>query len=120
MRRLLVCGVIGSVLVAPLPVTARSDKDGHYQVLGTGTASCGTWTSDMKQGGVLAAGDKEWLLGFLTAYNLHGPGTNNISKGTDAGGLFAYVDNYCAAHPLEVIADAAQQLQIELSKRSAP
>jgi hypothetical protein len=61
-----------------------------------------------------------WVLGFITGYNLYGPGSNNVSKGTDLEGLNAWLDNYCAGHPLDPFGVAAQALIFELGKKAAP
>ena len=39
-------------------------------------------------------------------------------NGIDNNGIFAWIDNYCAAHPLDSIATATIALVAELSKRS--
>jgi hypothetical protein len=61
-----------------------------------------------------------WIQGFITAYNFDVPGPSDLTKGTDVDGLQAWMDNYCAQHPLANIADAAIALVDELSKRAAP
>ena len=69
-----------------------------------------------------AAAQIEWVMGFLSAHNWHnanagGPG--DIASGTDLNGMLAWIDNYCAAHPLEKIVEATQALIVELSQRPA-
>ena len=38
----------------------------------------------------------------------------NLAEGTDADGVFAWIDNYCSAHPLETIYSAAEALVVTL------
>jgi hypothetical protein len=66
-----------------------------------------------------AAMDTQWVLGFLTAFNFYGNGSGNITNGTDANGVFAWIDTYCAAHPLDQISTATVALVAELSKRGS-
>jgi hypothetical protein len=42
-----------------------------------------------------------------------------VAEGTDINGVFAWIDTYCAAHPLDPIAKAAIALVVELSKRQS-
>ena len=96
---------------------ARADEHpGQVMVFGSGTASCGSW--------MLSRNNYEndaWIFGFLTAYNMYlvKRGTT-ISAGTDASGPIGWVDNYCRAHPLDSIFDAAVRLVEELQRRMAP
>jgi hypothetical protein len=58
------------------------------------------------------------VLGFLTAagqYHVAGPG--NIVRGLEGSGVDHWIDNYCAAHPLDNIDAAASALVHELSGR---
>ena len=58
-----------------------------------------------------------WVQGFISAFNYYGGATApDIASGTDANGVFAWIDNYCAAHPLDTIATATIALVSELSK----
>jgi hypothetical protein len=55
-----------------------------------------------------------WLLGFVSGYNSYRPGEDVSS---DAHGLAGWVDNYCAAHPLDLIVKAAGRLIDELRRQ---
>jgi hypothetical protein len=96
---------------------ARSDKTGHYTVLGNGNSSCGQWIADRKENGWLARMDETWVQGFLTAYNLYDTGPDNVTKGIDSAGVNTWIDNYCAEHPLDSTESAAQALIVELTIR---
>ncbi len=58
-----------------------------------------------------------WVNGFLSAFNFYGTSKEDIANGIDANGVFAWIDNYCAAHPLDNITRATIALITELSKR---
>lgn len=62
-----------------------------------------------------------WVGGFLTGSNsiLSNSPTNIdvFAQATDAQGLWAWVDNYCQAHPLDSVARAADALGGELIRR---
>jgi hypothetical protein len=58
-----------------------------------------------------------WVYGFLSAFNYYGTSEGDIANGIDSNGLFAWIENYCAAHPLDTIAAATIALITDLSKR---
>jgi hypothetical protein len=70
-----------------------------YRVIGEGTASCGAWTED--RGIRRAMPDESWVLGFLSGIGYTGDETIDPLKNMDAKGVTAWIDNYCAAHPIE-------------------
>ena len=58
-----------------------------------------------------------WVQGFLSAFNYYVSKSGNVLSGIDNNGIFAWIDNYCAAHPLDDIATATFAFIAELSKR---
>jgi hypothetical protein len=91
--------------------------DGRFSVKGPGGSSCGTWTESRKDA-VAGANNVSWMLGYVTAYGRYGWSlSSNVAADTDNIGLVAWMDNYCAAHPLEEIEDAAHALVLELGER---
>jgi hypothetical protein len=77
-------------------------------------SSCGAWTAAS-----LAPKTEEihfrilgwWLQGFLSGVGVtHGLAPDGLPyyplKGMDSPGVFAWIDNYCKAHPIENIDDA--------------
>jgi len=67
--------------------------------------SCGTWTSKRQQG--YAADDAWWLLGFLSGVGYEGP-ENPLNGVADGEVVWAWIDNYCSAHPLDALFEAAK------------
>lgn len=98
------------IIVATAPAQA-------YTVYGFGNSSCGEWTSDHLRGGMAETANHFWLSGFLTGINYGGTLGEKIRDGTDAAGANAWMDNYCAAHPLDDVMTAADNLLVELIKR---
>jgi hypothetical protein len=43
-----------------------------------------------------------------------------VAQGVDTKGLFGWIDDFCANHPLDSVADAAFALVSELRSRPAP
>jgi hypothetical protein len=64
--------------------------------------------------------NRGWVIGYLTGFNAYGRGSGNVSLGTDAEGLFAWITNYCQQYPLKTLENAAEALIIELTERRVP
>ena len=80
--------------------------------------SCGVWTDqrrDPKYGSQVNAG---WILGFVSGLNRFGDGNGDIAPGVRPEGLLAWVDQYCASHPLDSVTVAGLALAKELKRRS--
>ena len=105
-----------AISVSMRPASAVG-PDGRFSVKGPGGSSCGTWTESRKDA-VAGANNVSWMLGYVTAYGRYGWSlSSNVAADTDNIGLVAWMDNYCAAHPLEEIEDAAHALVLELGER---
>jgi hypothetical protein len=108
-------------LLSFLAVTFFGDaKAGDtFAVTGVGQFSCGHWLENKptrpigeyaSADNILGVMDTQWVLGFLSAFNRYGDGSGNVMQGTDNSGIYAWIDNYCAAHPLDSIVKAAMAL----------
>jgi hypothetical protein len=61
-----------------------------------------------------------WTLGYLTAASrLRDEETLNFTRDVSGSSVEHWLDNYCAAHPLETIATAADDLMTELITRAS-
>jgi len=112
---------LATLIALPVLCQARPNEEGVYEVLGVGTLSCEVWTKDRAD----RTSDSHfvngaWIQGYLTAVNAFGDGPSHISKGTDADGIMAWIDKYCAQHPVESLTVAAKALVDDLTKRAAP
>ena len=86
-------------------------------VSGQGTSSCGSWTEERRSEPMVAIGTTSWVLGYLTAYNAYVAKNGNVQGGADANAIGAWLDNYCAAHPLDDIDTATRALISDLKAR---
>jgi len=86
-------------------------------VRGAGARSCGAWISE--EGGPYQVENHEWLLGYISAFNTYALTVDaDVTQGIDIDGLYVWMDNYCRAHPLDLIQVAANALISELQHRS--
>jgi hypothetical protein len=79
--------------------------------------SCATWTSYRKSND--AAPLEGWILGLVTGANAYGDTGGDIAPGVTGAGLFGWVDQYCAANPLDSVTQAGFKLVRELKARSS-
>jgi hypothetical protein len=111
MRSLLLGALIAAAMIgAERGATA-------YTVIGYGGQTCGKWTQDRNHNEFGARLNEAWLLGFISARNGSSQAGFDITQDADNAGLFVWIDNYCAAHPLVLIADAAARLITYLEAR---
>lgn len=86
-----------------------------------GLKSCGDWTAAARENGEARRLYESWLGGFFSGINLNISTTiGNLNEGTDFLGMVGWMDNYCAAKPLDSVDTAAIDLAVELLKRNAP
>ena len=104
------------ILATTQAVTAQTGR--KFTILGHGASTCGQWTADQRLQNLSSNSDKAWLLGYITAFNrFGGEPVGNVSSGVDPEGMMAFMNNYCAAHPLDTIEDGANELVQELRRR---
>ncbi len=101
--------------------SAARAQQRDFHVLGAGLQTCGAWTearhSDDYDEKLKAAVIEEWVEGFVSALDMVSPAVNKGTLSTNSDGATGWLDNYCSAHPLDRIGDAAQSLVLELGKR---
>jgi hypothetical protein len=112
--------VMLAMMFWPATCQALPDQNGEYTKLGVGNLKCDLWTQVRRSGDVNAVWWKTlilgWVQGFLTAYNVYGPGAFDVTQGKDASSVAEWVDNYCVEHPLDNIARATEALTAALHK----
>jgi hypothetical protein len=93
------------ILIAALGLGRVEAQPATSHVIGQGTNSCGMWTSSRK--GRQAFGMEQWILGFLSgvAETVNVTGYDPMN-GIDAEAVWGWMDNYCQAHPLDMIVAA--------------
>jgi hypothetical protein len=110
MRFLLILTVL-TVLLATGATEAQ-----NYNLIGSGTESCGSWSAhrhEYRQGAPVTHGmqiaqqEASWVLGFLSGIGFMHHNDDDPLDGVDANGVWVWIDNYCQAHPIEAIGQAA-------------
>jgi hypothetical protein len=91
----------------------------HPSLLGSGYRSCENWTTEREGKTDRSYQFVQWILGFITAVNVYVlQHDDDVTNGADNKELLEWIDNYCRAHPLVRIEDAAEELLKVVTKRS--
>jgi len=73
--------------------------------MGLGGGSCGLWTAARR---IRSSADfEQWVLGYLSGVGAVALNLDPLNR-VDAFGVWAWIDNYCQAHPIERVTDAAK------------
>ena len=110
--------ITASLIVVILAVGAPARA---VHMVGIGNRSCGSWIQARRQNPEQAHLLESWVGGYLSGANsIIAPATKRdvLSGGIDAEGLWAWIDNYCRAHPLDSVSEAADQLAADLVRRA--
>jgi hypothetical protein len=97
---------VAGAAVALSLIVGVSAPAAAYTAIGMGNMACGEWTSARQYpNSDQAVADGQWILGFI-AGAAYENGKDPLS-GIDADGVWAWIDNYCAANPRQTQVDAA-------------
>jgi hypothetical protein len=86
--------VLGLMISISAPAVADT-----VDLMGAGRSSCGTWTADRASRGVGAMNEESWVVGYLSGAAVYASNLNPLN-GVDGNAVWAWMDNYCRAHPL--------------------
>lgn len=91
--------------------TARAaDAEGRFAVKGPGLATCQDYVNNVKEKSQTFYVMGGWLLGFLSAHNLHMKDTYDAASWQSGEVLLGLMENYCKQRPDERYAEAAIKL----------
>lgn len=100
-------------------ILAGSAASAEYRaVSGAGLLSCGTWTKH-RNDLPYAYQFQAWVDGYLSAYNIASDGADfllPVLKNKD--GIYAWIDEYCRANPLDPIIKGMLPLIEQLKTRA--
>jgi hypothetical protein len=110
-----------AVPVIALLLLASAPDAYAFTTLGEGTMSCGEWVDRRRAEPKRVLPEAAWVSGYVTAMaRLDSAKTGReIARGLEGAGLDHWIDNYCAAHPLENLETAAFNLVADLKARAS-
>jgi hypothetical protein len=119
---LLAIAVALSGALPQTPQAPQAQKNPH--MYGPFRSLCGGWTAQRKDpstGGQLGAASLLiWVEGFISGSAWTQQALNIQLKDTDPDAIAAWMDKYCADHPLDELVQGAASLVIELKGQRWP
>ena len=103
-------GLVAGAIVAIGIGSAEATQIGRV-----GLESCGAWTQTRQMKTPIRLLMEQWITGWLDRANFNL--NTDILQGEDWLGVMAWIDKYCAAHPLDKLYTAASALENELLNR---
>jgi hypothetical protein len=90
-----------------------------FTILGEGTMSCGEWGDRRRAEPNRVLPESAWVLGYVTAMARSDSEKTGreIARHVEPVGMDHWIDNFCAAHPLDNVEQAASALVAELKAR---
>ncbi len=82
------------LLLSFQPIVAQAnDKNGSYAIWGMGSKTCYSYNKDRGAGDYVRY--KDYLMGYLTAYNATAEDTYRISGKMELNDILEWLDDYC-------------------------
>ena len=111
MYKIILKSVALTVLIqaVSLPAHAR-DFEGGYAAYGAGAKSCSIYLKALKKGGRESDYFADWLIGYLSAFNVIMPNTYNILGESSFASSQEWLVRNCRRYPKELFVNAAARL----------
>lgn len=97
-----------------LPCAAQAQVTFKYM----GEMSCGAWPKLSPYTDIQKAAVLNWVLGYLSRASW--ADNHDLLSNVDQPSVSAWLDNYCAANPLEAVTSAVHALEQQLLVRTGP
>ncbi len=111
MKLVLVSGLLLSLGVSTL---AAKDIDGEFVVFSTGATSCTDYLNARRNGLESIEPYRQWLSGYLSAFNLIVVNTYDILGERDYAQIVAWLDQYCLQNQEVSFVNASAALTVTL------
>ncbi len=96
-----------------MPVIAK-DVDGEFVVFGSGENNCADYTRARAVKGQAYQVYKQWLMGYLSAFNVIVSNTYDILGERNYKQVRRWLDSYCKKNPKESFVNASAMLTVKL------
>lgn len=93
------------------PLAMAADKDGNYAVWGVGAKSCYHYSQTLGQ--PEAESFRNYVMGYLTAYDALTEDTYSIGSGKDLDLVMAWITEYCTKKPIHSFEQALAEFTVE-------
>lgn len=91
-------GVAFLILCTSIQCASAADSNGNYAVWGIGARSCHTFNKSRESGET--ENYRNYVMGYLTAYNVVAQDTYRIAGELDLDQIMAWINDYCELKPI--------------------
>jgi hypothetical protein len=102
--------LVVALLFAAATAAQAADEQGRFAVKGPGLATCKDFTEHLQQKSQNFYVMGGWLLGFITAHNLHMKETYDAASWQSGELLIGLMENYCKQRPEDRFAEGTIKL----------
>jgi hypothetical protein len=113
-----------AILATISATAALAGPDTIITLFGGGLNSCGTWTAARRARNEAMLQLEQWVSGYLSAnavniaLRFESKFEMNMLAVTDSDAVYAAIDNYCATHPLNSVANATDFVSGQVLQRA--
>ena len=90
------------------------DMDGEFVVFSIGANTCKDYLNSRRKGVTALEPYKQWLMGYLSAFNLIVVNTYDIAGQSRYPHIISWLDNYCVTNKTESFVNASAALTVSL------
>ena len=90
--------------------SSARDFENAYAVYAAGAEPCKHFTIAMKKGGATQEYFTNWIIGYLSAFNVIMPDTHNILGETEFDSAQGWLERHCGRYPNELFINATLRL----------
>lgn len=101
--------LVGAIWLSP--VARAADKDGNYAVWGVGAKSCYSYLQAAET--PAAESFRNYVMGYLTAYDALTEDTYSIGAGKDLDQVMAWLKEYCAQKQIHSFEQGLTEFTVE-------
>jgi hypothetical protein len=107
--------VLASLLITiASPARTALAAEPYSAIMGIGTSSCTLWSGE--RGAKKDFPWDQWLLGFVSGASHVDGGNAPTTDYSDGASVLGWIEDYCRAHPLDQLAQAARAYVVSRSR----
>lgn len=92
--------ILAALAILMTSTIHAKDYKEQFATYGIGSEPCSSYTDARKRGGHIEDGYRQWLSGYVSAFNLIVSSTTfDIFGSTDFEGMIGWLDNRCTKYP---------------------
>jgi len=92
-------GLLAILMLLLNPLAVAKDSKEHFATYGLGGESCSGYLQARQSGGETEDAYRQWLAGYISAFNLIIDSNYDLFGSTDFEGMMTWLDDRCEKYP---------------------